>query len=252
MSNTPSIVLLERLRRIEDSLIQLPKRLVSWIRPGAIARGLDRAIKNTLKMTPKVVSRITVAISVLLRLAQSGTLLLIQGLLRLLMLPLHLIKLLPRFSLPIHPARGQFPAFSCVLAVLLASVITLSPDVGNFWSEQTYPAITAIDQFLVPHGISIGPQMESDITPSRPMIAVVFGSIMPDDSVEDEKVVADLKIESDESEEMIAAPQITKLRDVTRPAGWYKNTQAERVSDTRRDSYSIAKGTSSEAYEIRD
>lgn len=73
---------------------------------------------------------------------------------------------------------------------------------------------------------------------------------MPDDSVEDEKVVADLKIESDESEEMIAEPQITKLRDVTRPAGWYKNTQTERVSDTRRDSYSI--GTSSEAYEIRD
>ena len=131
----------------------------------------------------------------------------------------------------LRSSLGQRPALLCVGACLVAAVITLSPSAGEFWSQQTDPAVAALDRVLAPHGVLVGPELVPEAPTSRPMIAVVFSRIMPDDSVEVPTEVA-------ESEELRDEPQVGNLREITRPTGWLRSTPQLRVS--------------SAAYEIRD
>ena len=118
-------------------------------------------------------------------------------------------------------------------ACLLTGAITLSPSVESLWSQQTYPAITALDRTLSWYGLSVGPEEETPTVVRRPMIAVVFGRIMPDDSVEEPE--KEIPVASTNS---MPDPEPVKLQDITRPVYWQRTPTAKPVA--------------SEAFEIRN
>ena len=205
---------------------QLPQRVSAWVSP--------THWKGHILRTPELILRLRAPAK---RVANSlvdlrGRLKPIAQVLR--QLPSHLLqwaKTLPRFSLTLREAPGQTPAIASVCACLFAGIITLSPAVGDFWSEQTYPAVAAVDRLLAPHGVIIGPEIATPEAPvSRPMIAVVFGSILPDDTVEEQQRVVHSAVDDQ--------PATAKYRDITRPAHWQRKTEAPRMA--------------SESFEIRD
>ncbi|MFO1006065.1 MAG: hypothetical protein U0929_08905 [Planctomycetaceae bacterium] len=209
-------------------------------------------LRETLTFSLKNVSDLFRAIASLLWRLSGVCGAICWGALRLLVLPLQLVAAIRHIRLPLHSARGQFPAFLCVLAIFGASVITLSPTAGDYWSELAYPVVAAIDRALSRYGVTIGPDLAPETSPSRPMIAVVLGSIMPDDTEEEDPVVTD-RVPADNSlSESPDKPEVVKLRDVTRPAGWRKDADAGSHPMASRHVASIPKGMSPEAYEIRD
>lgn len=252
MLKTSVATLIVQLRRIESSLSQLPSRIKAWLHPGVLFHGLLWILREAVTFSLKNVSVLARMIGVLIWWLGrfSGTL--ICRALRLLILPFQLVAAIRHLSLPLHPARGQFPAMVCVLAILGTSVITLSPTAEDYWSTQAYPAVAVIDQALIRYGISIGPDLEPEISSSRPMIAVVLGSILPDESEEEVSSLIDQKPGDDLSPEIVAVPKVAKLRDVTRPAGWSQNPEAGSNLANSRHVASVPKSMSSEAYEIRD
>ncbi len=144
-----------------------------------------------------------------------------------------LIQNRPRCQFRLQKAPGQWPALACVAACLLTGAITLSPSVESLWSQQTYPAITALDRTLSWYGLSVGPEEETPTVVRRPMIAVVFGRIMPDDSVEEPE--KEIPVASTNS---MPDPEPVKLQDITRPVYWQRTPTAKPVA--------------SEAFEIRN
>lgn len=244
--------LVVQLRRIENSLSKLPGLLQAWIRPGELFRGLRLMLRESLKFSLKHVSSVIRAFASLLWRLSGVCGAICWGVLRLLVLPLQLVAAIRHIRLPLHPARGQFPALVCVAATLGASVITLSPTAGDYWSEHAYPAVAIIDRTLSHYGVTIGPDLEPETSPSRPMIAVVLGSIMPDDTEEEDPVVTDREPADDSLSEIPDEPEVVKLRDVTRPAGWRKELDADSHPMASRHVASVPKGISPEAYEIRD
>ena len=159
--------------------------------------------------------------------ARSG----VELLIALLQLLVEWLSRIPRSEWELRSATGQRPALVCTAACLMAALITLSPSAGDFWSQQTYPAVAALDRVLTPLGVLVGPELAPEAPTSRPMIAVVFGRIMPDDSVEEPTEVVEAEDDRDEA-------AVGDLREITRPAGWRRSSPQLRVS--------------SEAYEIRD
>jgi hypothetical protein len=217
---------LTSLRRLEFMLGQLPQRVSAWMSPLHWKRHLLRIPGLVLRLRTHTVGGGNSLAELLGRLKPfAGSLL---------QLPSHLsqwARNLPRFSLTLREAPGQTPAIASVCACLFAGVITLSPEVGEIWSEQTYPAVAAVDRLLAPHGVIIGPEVSTPETPvSRPIIAVVFGSILPDETVQEQQ--------RDVHTDIAKAPVTAKLRDITRPAHWQRKSVAPRVA--------------SESFEIRD
>lgn len=132
-----------------------------------------------------------------------------------------ILQAIPASTWELKHADGQAPALCCVVACLIAALVTMSDSVGEFWSAQTYPMVAAIDRQLEPLGVSIGPDISPDAPVSRPMIAVVFGRIMPDDDAEENP--------SEFADEIDGVTAGRDWNDIIRPAHWTRERSSKRL-----------------------
>ena len=232
MSNSIDEKALSVLRKLEGTLGHLPTRVTAWARLGPLKCRKYRT-SSSLRRVSTPAQWMGNAYSRLRCHLQAAGLTLFQ-------LSLHVCRWareLPRFSVTLQEDPGQGPAIAGVCACLFAGLIILSPSLGDFWSAHTFPIVSATDRWLVPFGVSIGPEVATPEAPvSRPMIAVFFGNIMPDDSVVEDSVDEPQQLSSSES--ISDAPATAKFQDITRPAHWQRTTKTPRVA--------------SESFEIRD
>ncbi len=101
----------------------------------------------------------------------------------------------------------------CVAASLVAACITLNPTMGDYWSQTASPALAAVDRVIAPLGMSLDQSPAPNAPPQRPLIAVVFGCIQPDETVDEPTRAEKLALDKE-------APEVGDLKSVTRPVNW--------------------------------
>ncbi len=112
-----------------------------------------------------------------------------------------------------RPAPAVWPAYCCTAMCVMAAVITLNPSAGQLWSESAYPALAAVDRMIAPLGVSIDQHSAPNAPIHRPMIAIVFGCIQPDETVAEPTQAEKLAETSD-------MPEVGELESMTHPANW--------------------------------
>lgn len=112
-----------------------------------------------------------------------------------------------------RPAPAKWPLYFCAAATVMAGCITLIPSVGQLWSQSAYPVLVAVDRMIAPLGVSIDQHPAPDAPMHRPMIAIVFGCIQPDETVEEPTQAEKLAESSD-------TPEVGDLKSMTHPANW--------------------------------
>ncbi len=112
-----------------------------------------------------------------------------------------------------RPRRSQWPTYLCVVACVVAATITLNPEASQLWSQSASPVLASVDRVLAPLGASFNQHLVPSVPTPQPMIAVVFGSLQPDEAV-DELTRAERMAEFDE------VPAVGDLKLITRPTHW--------------------------------
>ena len=112
-----------------------------------------------------------------------------------------------------RPVPAKWPLYLCAVGTVLAGCVTLIPSVGHRWSQAAYPALVAVDRMIAPLGVSIDPNPAPDAPVPRPVIAIVFGCIQPDETVEEPSP-------SEKPAETSDKPEVVDLKSVTHPASW--------------------------------
>ena len=130
--------------------------------------------------------------------------------------PLHNFKSSVGFVLPAptpRPKPAEWPTYVCISACVMAACITLNPSVGQLWSQSTSPALAAVDRVIAPLGVSIDQHPALNAPTQRPVIAIIFGCIQPDETV-DEPTRAEKLAEYGET------PEVGELKTITQPVHW--------------------------------
>ena len=112
-----------------------------------------------------------------------------------------------------RPRRPTWPIHLCVIACVVAAMITLNPEAGQLWSQSASPVLASVDRVLAPWGASINQHTAPNAPTLPPMIAVVFGCVQPDEAV-DEQTRAERLVEFGDS------PAVGDLKSVTQPTHW--------------------------------
>lgn len=118
-----------------------------------------------------------------------------------------------RCEMETRPRRSQWPNYLCVMATVVTATITLNPDVGQLWSESASPALASVDRVLAPWGASINQYAAPNAPAPTPMIAVVFGCIMPDETVDE-------VTRAEKMAEWADVPEVGDLKSISRPVHW--------------------------------
>ena len=112
-----------------------------------------------------------------------------------------------------RPAQAKWPLYFCAVATVMAGCITLIPSVGRLWSRSAYPVLVAVDRLIAPLGVSIDQHPTPNGPAPRPIIAIVFGCIQPDETVEEPTQAEKLAETSD-------TPEVGDLKSITHPVKW--------------------------------
>jgi hypothetical protein len=112
-----------------------------------------------------------------------------------------------------RPKPAVWPMYVCMAGCVLAACITLNPSANRLWSQSTSPALAAVDRVIAPLGVSINQHLTPSTPSVRPVIAIIFGCIQPDETV-DEPTRAERLAEHGET------PEVGDLKTITQPVHW--------------------------------
>ena len=107
----------------------------------------------------------------------------------------------------------EWDSYVCIAACVLAACITLNPSAGQLWSQSASPALATMDRVISPLRVSVDPHPAPNAPSQRPVIAVIFGCIQPDETV-DELTRAEKLAEYGET------PEVGDVKTITQPVHW--------------------------------